>query len=155
MAETNIGVCVPLFCINISVYICHANEVESNSPPILKGVYNELFVISYIHFCNHSHNFSVNDFMDTNQKTFIHRWHPSILPQLYNYRLYSQLLLLSKLVNSNLNYVIHCNTPRFVEYISFSLETWEHLVGRLEGGDVVVRRHLKRVRCHWYPEPST
>ena len=45
--------------------------------------------------------------------------------------------------------------PRFVDSMLFSLEAWEHLVGRLEGGDVLVRRNLKRVRCRWYPDLST
>ena len=42
-----------------------------------------------------------------------------------------------------------------METMPFLLEAWEHLVGRLDGGGVSVRRNLKRVRCNWYPDLST
>ena len=32
------------------------------------------------------------------------------------------------------------------------LEMWEYLVGRLVGGNVLVRRNLKQVRYNWYSD---
>jgi len=155
VVATNIGVCVSINNVGIPVIIFHAEEVESCFPPILKGASNAYFVMKIISFSNHSHDVVVNDLMRSHHCTFSHQWSSHILPHSYNYRLYSQLCALSQLVNTKLNCRRQYDVPRFVESMPFLLEAWEHLVGRLEGGDVLVRRNLTRVRCYWHNDLST
>lgn len=153
---TNVGVCIPLYSIKIPAYVFRVCDIMSpHPPPLLKGVVNVFFALKRILFSVDSHNVVVTDLLSTHHHTFSHQWSPSILPHSYNYRLYYQLYSLSRLVNSKLNCLRQYDRPIFVERMSLGLETWEHLVGRLEGGNVLVRRNLKRVRCNWYPDLST
>ena len=58
-------------------------------------------------------------------------------------------------MNTHLNCVRQYDRPRFVDRMVMNVETWDHLVGRLEGGNVVARRNLKRVMCNWFADLST
>ena len=99
--------------------------------------------------------FSFDNLLQSHHVTFSHQWHTLSLPHSYNQRIYLGLCLLSKLVNSQLFSVRLYDRQRFSLKTNFSLECWEYLVGRLKGGvDVVVKRHLSRVRLRCFPDLS-
>ena len=129
--------------------------MQSNPPEILWGIDNGFYVLYELEFGTCCKKYFVNYLLQSHHCTFSHQWFPLLLPHSYNQRIYTGLRLLCKLVNTQLYSVRLYERPQFSVKLSFSLECWEYLVGRVKGVvDVVVKRNLKRVRLRCFPDLS-